>query len=66
MICANSPQAKGRVERSFKTHQDRLVKENKLLGITTIKEGNVHLKQYIGKMDCMVRLIMILFIINIT
>jgi len=30
VICANSPQAKGRVERSFKTLQDRLVKENKL------------------------------------
>ena len=46
VICANSPQAKGRIERSFKTHQDRLVKENKLLGIKTIQEGNIHLKQY--------------------
>jgi hypothetical protein len=27
---AYSPQAKGRVERSFKTHQDRLVKELRL------------------------------------
>ena len=51
VICANSPQAKGRVERSFKTHQDRLVKENKLLGITTIKEGNIHLKQYSKEHD---------------
>jgi transposase len=46
VICANSPQAKGRVERSFKTHQDRLVKENKLQGITTIEEGNKFLPQY--------------------
>lgn len=46
VICANSPQAKGRVERSFKTLQDRLVKENKLLGIRTIEEGNKHLKKY--------------------
>jgi transposase len=46
VICANSPQAKGRVERSFKTHQDRLVKENKLRGITTIEEGNKFLPQY--------------------
>ena len=30
---ASSPQAKGRVERSFKTHQDRLVKELRLRGI---------------------------------
>ena len=51
VICTNSPQAKGRVERSFKTHQDRLVKENKLLGITTIKEGNIHLKQYSKEHD---------------
>jgi transposase len=46
VICANSPQAKGRVERSFKTHQDRLVKENKLRGITNIEEGNKFLPQY--------------------
>ena len=27
IICANAPQAKGRVERAFRTLQDRLVKE---------------------------------------
>jgi hypothetical protein len=37
---AHSPQAKGRVERSFKTHQDRLVKELRLAGISTIAEAN--------------------------
>ena len=36
IICADSPQAKGRVERSNGTLQDRLVKELKLAGITTI------------------------------
>jgi hypothetical protein len=40
MIFANSPQAKGRVERGFKTHQDRLVKELRLRGISTIKAAN--------------------------
>jgi hypothetical protein len=32
IICANSPQAKGRVERAFGTLQDRLVKELRLAG----------------------------------
>lgn len=39
-ICANSPQAKGRVERNNKTQQDRLVKELRLAGISTIDEAN--------------------------
>jgi hypothetical protein len=44
IIFANSPQAKGRVERSFKTHQDRLVKELRLANISNIKSGNLFLK----------------------
>lgn len=40
VITANSPQAKGRVERGFGTHQDRLVKELRLAGISTMEEGN--------------------------
>jgi hypothetical protein len=40
VICANSPQAKGRVERSFDTHQDRLVKELRLAGISTKEAAN--------------------------
>ena len=43
VILANSPQAKGRVERSFDTHQDRLVKELRLAGINDMKAGNVFL-----------------------
>lgn len=45
LIFANSPQAKGRVERSFNTHQDRLVKELRLAGISDIKSANKFLMQ---------------------
>lgn len=40
VICANTPQAKGRVERSFGTHQDRLVKELRLAGISDKEKAN--------------------------
>lgn len=40
VICAHTPQAKGRVERSFDTHQDRLVKELRLAGISTQAAAN--------------------------
>jgi hypothetical protein len=39
-IPANSPQAKGRVERNHGLDQDRLVKELRLAGISTIQEAN--------------------------
>lgn len=45
VINANSPEAKGRVERLFGTLQDRLVKELRLSGINTIKDGNKFLKE---------------------
>src|SRR5258706_198828 len=45
LILANSPQAKGRIERLFKTLQDRLVKELRLAGIHTPEEGNIFLKE---------------------
>jgi transposase len=44
---ANSPQAKGRIERLFKTLQDRLVKEMRLRGIRTIQEANAFLEEYL-------------------
>lgn len=44
-IFALSPQAKGRVERLFDTLQDRLVKELRLKGITTIAEANLYLER---------------------
>ena len=48
VILAHSPQAKGRVERGFLTHQDRLVKELRLAGISTMEQANEFLwKVYI-------------------
>lgn len=49
LICANSPQAKGRVERANKTLQDRLVKEMRLRGISTIEDANAYLPEFIDK-----------------
>ncbi len=46
VIHANSPQAKGRVERFFGTLQDRLVKEMRLREIQTLEEANLFLDQY--------------------
>ena len=43
VITADSPQAKGRVERGFNTHQDRLVKELRLRGISTMADANRYL-----------------------
>ena len=40
LICANSPQAKGRVERANQTLQDRLIKEMRLEGICSIEAAN--------------------------
>lgn len=50
VITADSPQAKGRVERGFDTHQDRLVKELRLRGIATMEAANRYLwDDYIPK-----------------
>ena len=46
IICANAPQAKGRVERANGTLQDRLVKEMRLAGISTIEAGNAFLPAF--------------------
>ena len=46
IICANTPQAKGRVERANLTMQDRLVKEMRLLGISSMEEGNAYLPEF--------------------
>ena len=46
IICANTPQAKGRVERANLTMQDRLVKEMRLLGISRMEEGNAYLPEF--------------------
>jgi hypothetical protein len=49
VIYARSPQAKGRIERVFETLQDRLTKEMRLAGISTIDEANEFLKGYLPK-----------------
>ncbi len=46
LIYANSPQAKGRVERVFETLQDRLVKELRLAKASGCKEANIVLERY--------------------
>jgi hypothetical protein len=48
IICANTPQAKGRVERANQTLQDRLVKEMRLRGIDTIEEANAYAPEFIA------------------
>ena len=45
IIHAHSPEAKGRVEKLFKTLQDRLIKELRLNGISAIKEANEFLEK---------------------
>ena len=45
VIHANSPQAKGRVERLFRTLQDRLVKELRLANAQTLEEANFVLEK---------------------
>lgn len=47
LICAHSPQAKGRVERANQTLQDRLTKELRLLGICSVAEANAYLPTFI-------------------
>jgi hypothetical protein len=44
MIFAGSPEAKGRVERSFKTARDRLIKLMRVHGVTDIESGDAFLK----------------------
>jgi hypothetical protein len=48
IICANSSQAKGRVERANKTLQDRLVKELRLAGVSTMDDGNAFLPGFMA------------------
>lgn len=47
-ICANTPQAKGRVERVILTLQDRLPKELRLRGISTWEAGNAYLPEFMA------------------
>ena len=47
IIHAHSPQAKGRIERVFGTLQDRLVKEMRLAGVSSIEEANAFLETFL-------------------
>jgi len=47
LLCAHSPQAKGRVERANQTLQDRLVKELRLRSISSAEEANAYLPEFI-------------------
>jgi transposase len=46
IICANTPQAKGRIERANQTLQDRLVKELRLHSISDMEAGNAYLPEF--------------------
>lgn len=46
IINASSSQAKGRVERAFRTLQDRMIKEMRLRDISSIEEGNAFCEQF--------------------
>jgi transposase len=50
-ICANSPQAKGRVERKNRDFQNRLVKAMRLAKISTIEEANAFLPNFLEEFN---------------
>jgi hypothetical protein len=51
ILCANSSQAKGRVERANRTLQDRLVKELRLAGICDMTAGNLFLPEFMKRFN---------------
>lgn len=51
ILCANSSQAKGRVERVNRTLQDRLVKALRLAGVSDIAAGNAFLPGFIARFN---------------
>ena len=51
IITANSPQAKGRVERNHGVYQDRWVKELRLAGIRDIEEANQRLCGFVERLN---------------
>jgi hypothetical protein len=50
-IGARSPQAKGRIERLWKTLQDRLIAEMSMAGVSSIDEANAFLPGYITRFN---------------
>ena len=51
ILCANSSQAKGRVERANRTLQDRLVKELRLAGVNDVEAGNAFLPAFVERFN---------------
>ena len=51
IICANTPQAKGRVERVIQTLQDRLPKEMRLRDIHSWEAGNAYLPEFLQEFN---------------
>ncbi len=51
ILCANSSQAKDRVERANRTLQDRLVKELRLAGINDMESGNTFLPAFVERFN---------------
>ncbi|RLJ40682.1 integrase-like protein [Litoreibacter halocynthiae] len=51
ILCANSSQAKGRVERANRTLQDRLVKELRLAGVSNMDDGNAFLSGFMKRFN---------------
>jgi hypothetical protein len=51
IMCANSSQAKGRVERANRTLQVRLVKELRLAGISDVDSGNAFLPSFVERFN---------------
>lgn len=51
ILCANSSQAKGRVERANRTLQDRLVKEMRLAAISSVEAGNAFLPAFMERFN---------------
>lgn len=50
-IAARSPQAKGRIERLWKTLQDRLIREMTLAGVSSIEAANAFLPEFIVRFN---------------
>ncbi len=51
ILCANTSQAKGRVERANRTLQDRLVKELRLAGICDMEAANAFLPEFVERFN---------------
>jgi len=51
ILCANTPQAKGRVERVNQTLQDRLVKEMRLRRICNMTDGNAYMPEFMTDLN---------------